>query len=77
MAKTVEGLAPSSRGKPRAWESGQAVLGPGFKRDGERVLQRILGELKVAEISRIRRSTTLENDTSARNRISAGKTPLP
>ncbi len=49
MAKPVEGLAPSRRRKPRAWGSGQAVLGPGFKCDGEGVLQRILGELKVAE----------------------------
>src|SRR4030088_3148487 len=49
MAKPVEGFATSGRRKPCAWGSGQAVLGPGFKCGGERVLQRILGELKVAE----------------------------
>jgi hypothetical protein len=49
VPKPVDRLAPGGRGKPRARRSGQAVLRPSLKGGRERVLKRILGELKIAE----------------------------
>src|SRR4051812_46789078 len=49
VPQSVESLAPTGRGEPRARGGRQAVLGPGLEGGGERILKRILGELKVAE----------------------------
>ena len=48
-AQPVDGPAAGGRGDPAARVGRQAALGPGSRRDRERLLDRLLGEVDVAE----------------------------
>jgi hypothetical protein len=48
VAQAVDRLAPGGDGEPGAGVGGHAVAGPGGHRDGEGVLQRVLGQLEAA-----------------------------
>src|SRR4051794_24381977 len=54
-AQAVDGLAPRRRGDPRARAVGHPVARPGGDGGGEGVLQRVLGQREVADLTDQRR----------------------